>query len=128
VVSNFIVSALRGDPLTIYGDGSQTRSFCFVDDLVSGLVDMMATGDEVIGPINLGNPGEFTMSELAAEVIAAVGTDPGTVWLPLPTDDPTRRQPDISRARTTLGWEPKVALKEGLATTVAHFRGLLASN
>ena len=128
VVSNFIVSALRGEPLTIYGDGSQTRSFCYVDDLVSGLIAMMSTGPEVTGPINLGNPGEFTMSELAAEVIAAVGSDPGTIRLPLPTDDPTRRQPDITRARTTLGWEPTIELKEGLATTVAHFRDRLASN
>jgi UDP-glucuronate decarboxylase len=127
VVSNFIVSALRGDPLTIYGDGSQTRSFCFVDDLVSGLVAMMASGDDVTGPINLGNPGEFTMSELATEVIAAVGSDPGTIRLPLPTDDPTRRQPDITRARETLNWEPKIALKQGLTTTVAHFREHLGS-
>lgn len=128
VVSNFIVSALRGEPLTIYGDGSQTRSFCYVDDLVSGLIAMMSTEPEVTGPINLGNPGEFTMSELASEVIAAVGSDPGTTRLPLPTDDPTRRQPDITRARTTLGWEPTIELKEGLATTVAHFRERLASN
>ena len=128
VVSNFIVSALRGQPLTIYGDGSQTRSFCYVDDLVSGLIAMMSTGPEVTGPINLGNPGEFTMSELASEVIAAVGIDPGTIRLPLPTDDPTRRQPDITRARTTLGWEPTIELKEGLATTVAHFRERLASS
>lgn len=128
VVSNFIVSALRGEPLTIYGDGSQTRSFCYVDDLVSGLMAMMSTGPEVTGPINLGNPGEFTMSELASEVIAAVGSDPGTIRLPLPTDDPTRRQPDITRARTALGWEPTIALKEGLATTVAHFRERLMND
>jgi UDP-glucuronate decarboxylase len=122
VVSNFIMAALHGEPLTIYGDGTQTRSFCYVDDLVEGLVRMMGSPHEVTGPINLGNPGEFTMSELADEVVRAVGADPGQVQLPLPQDDPVRRQPDITRARTTLSWEPTVALAEGLTRTVAYFR------
>jgi UDP-glucuronate decarboxylase len=124
VVSNFIMCALRGEPLTIYGDGDQTRSFCYVDDLVEGLVRMMATTHEVTGPINLGNPGEFTMTELATEVISVVGSDPGRVNLPLPQDDPVRRQPDITRAKETLGWEPTIALRQGLERTVEYFRGL----
>ena len=124
VVSNFIMSALRGEPLTIYGDGDQTRSFCYVDDLVEGLVRMMATPHEVTGPINLGNPGEFTMTELATEVISIVGSDPGRIHLPLPQDDPARRRPDITRAQQTLGWEPTIALHEGLERTVEHFRSL----
>ena len=122
VVSNFVVAALQGKPLTIYGDGSQTRSFCYVDDLVSGLIMMMASPDAVTGPINLGNPGEFTMRELAHAVVAAAGEDPGEVRLPLPTDDPVRRQPDITRAREELGWEPTVQLDEGLARTIEYFR------
>ena len=124
VVSNFVMSALHGEPLTIYGDGSQTRSFCYVDDLVEGLMRMMASDHEVTGPINLGNPGEFTMKELADEVVRIVGSDPGRTELPLPQDDPVRRQPDITRARTILGWEPTIPLAEGLERTVAHFRGL----
>jgi UDP-glucuronate decarboxylase len=122
VVSNFIMSALHGEPLTLYGDGEQTRSFCYVDDLVEGLVRMMATDHEVTGPINLGNPGEFTMRELADEVVRIVGRDPGRVNLPLPQDDPTRRQPDIARAKATLGWEPHVPLAEGLERTIAFFQ------
>ena len=122
VVSNFIMSALQGEPLTIYGDGEQTRSFCYVDDLVEGLVRMMATPHDVTGPINLGNPGEFTMRELADEVVRIVGRDPGRISLPLPQDDPVRRQPDITRARTTLGWEPTVPLATGLERTVPFFR------
>ena len=125
VVSNFVVSALTGRPLTMYGEGQQTRSFCYVDDLIRGLVLMMQSDDSVIGPINLGNPGEFTISELAAEVIRQVGSDPGITYHPLPTDDPVRRQPDITRAKTTLGWEPRVQLREGLATTIDYFRGSL---
>ncbi|CAB4970694.1 MAG: NAD-dependent epimerase/dehydratase family protein [Actinobacteria bacterium] len=125
VVSNFVVSALTGKPLTMYGEGQQTRSFCYVDDLIRGLVLMMQSDDSVIGPINLGNPGEFTISELAAEVIRQVGTDPGITYHPLPTDDPVRRQPDITRAKATLGWEPTVQLREGLATTIDYFRGSL---
>ena len=122
VVSNFIVSALTGKPLTVYGEGQQTRSFCYVDDLIKGLVLMMHSDDSVTGPINLGNPGEFTIAELAAEVLRQVGTDPGITYHPLPTDDPVRRQPDITRAKATLGWEPTVNLTDGLATTIEYFR------
>jgi UDP-glucuronate decarboxylase len=122
VVSNFIVSALTGKPITIYGEGQQTRSFCYVTDLINGLVAMMASDDDVTGPINLGNPGEFTIAELADLVIKHTGVNPGIEYLPLPPDDPTRRQPDITRARNTLGWAPTVALEEGLITTIAHFR------
>ncbi len=126
VVSNFIVSALTGKPLTIYGDGSQTRSFCYVDDLVNGLMKMMESGDDVQGPINLGNPGEFTIAELAREVVAAVGEDPGIDYFPLPQDDPMQRQPDITRAREILGWEPKVPLADGLRPTIDQLRGRVA--
>ena len=122
VVSNFVVSALSGRPLTVYGEGQQTRSFCYVDDLIRGLVLMMNSDDSVTGPINLGNPGEFTIAELAAEVVRQVGTDPGISFHPLPTDDPVRRQPDITRAKATLGWEPTVNLTDGLATTIEYFR------
>jgi UDP-glucuronate decarboxylase len=122
VVSNFVVSALTGKPLTVYGEGQQTRSFCYVDDLIKGLVLMMHSDDSVTGPINLGNPGEFTIAELAAEVLRQVGTDPGITYHPLPTDDPVRRQPDITRAKATLGWEPTVNLTDGLATTIEDFR------
>ena len=125
VVSNFVVGALTGQPLTIYGEGQQTRSFCYVDDLIDGLVAMMASPDDVTGPINLGNPGEFTIAELAAEVIRQVGTDPGITYHPLPTDDPVRRQPDITRAKTILGWRPEVPLAEGLTRTIDYFRGSL---
>ena len=125
VVSNFVVGALTGQPLTIYGEGQQTRSFCYVDDLIDGLVAMMASPDDVTGPINLGNPGEFTIAELAAEVIRQVGTDPGITYHPLPTDDPVRRQPDITRAKTILGWQPTVPLAEGLTRTIDYFRGSL---
>ena len=125
VVSNFVVSALSGTPLTIYGEGQQTRSFCYVDDLIEGLVAMMATDDDVTGPINLGNPGEFTIAELAAEVIKQVGVDPGITHHPLPQDDPVRRQPDITRAMTTLGWQPHVPLTDGLSRTIAYFRDSL---
>ncbi len=126
VVSNFIVSALQGKPLTMYGSGEQTRSFCYVDDLVDGFVAMMASDDDVTGPINLGNPGEFTMLELAHEVQRQVA-DTGVTWHPLPENDPTRRQPDITKAREILGWEPRVQLAEGLASTVAYFRRMLAA-
>jgi UDP-glucuronate decarboxylase len=124
VVSNFIMSALNGDPLTVYGEGEQTRSFCYVSDLISGLILMMDSDDSVIGPINLGNPGEFTVGELAELVITVTGKNPGIDYLPLPADDPTRRQPDITRAKETLGWEPTIALSEGLETTVAYFTAL----
>ncbi len=126
VVSNFIVSALTGKPLTIYGEGQQTRSFCYVDDLINGLVAMMATDDSVTGPINLGNPGEFTIAELAHEVLRQTGENPGITYHPLPVDDPVRRQPDITRAMQTLGWAPTVQLTEGLAKTIAYFRSQLA--
>jgi UDP-glucuronate decarboxylase len=124
VVSNFIVSALKGEPLTIFGDGSQTRSFCFVDDLVDGLLKLMSTPHEVTGPINIGNPNEFTMNELAGLVTEIVGSTAGVEYHPLPTDDPTQRQPDISVARSRLGWQPTVELREGLAATVEYFRTL----
>ncbi|HEY5230256.1 MAG TPA: UDP-glucuronic acid decarboxylase family protein [Galbitalea sp.] len=127
VVSNFIVQALRGDPLTIYGDGSQTRSFCYVDDLVDGLIKLMESPREVIGPINLGNPGEFSMLELAQQVIAEVGGSSTIEYQPLPQDDPTQRQPNIDRAQKSLGWSPTVDLAEGLRRTVAYFRELVAS-
>jgi UDP-glucuronate decarboxylase len=121
VVSNFIVQALRGQDLTIYGDGTQTRSFCFVDDLVEGFVRFMATSDDVIGPINLGNTGEFTVSELAEKIIAKVGGPSRIVYRELPSDDPKVRKPDTTKARAVLGWEAKVALDEGLDKTIAYF-------
>ena len=125
VVSNFIVSALKNEPLTIYGDGSQTRSFCFVDDLVEGMVRLMNSPAEVTGPLNIGNPGEFTVKELADQVIELVGSTAGIEYLPLPQDDPIRRQPDISRARETLEWEPTIPLSEGLPRAVDYFRTLV---
>ncbi|MBI5017676.1 MAG: SDR family oxidoreductase [Deltaproteobacteria bacterium] len=125
VVSNFIVQALRGEPLTVYGDGSQTRSFCYVDDLVEGLLRMMDQ-EETIGPVNLGNPHEFTILELAEQVRAMTGARCEIRFLPLPSDDPTQRQPDIRLARERLGWEPRVPLTEGLRRTVEYFEGLLA--
>ena len=125
VVSNFVVSALTGKPITMYGDGSQTRSFCYVDDLINGLVAMMDSDPSVTGPINLGNPGEFTIAELADLVLELTDSDVPVERHPLPADDPTRRQPDITRARTFLGWEPTVALREGLVQTIEHFRHTL---
>lgn len=127
VVSNFIVQALKGEPLTVFGDGSQTRSFCYIDDMVDGLISLMNSPREVTGPVNLGNPGEFTMIELAKQVIALTDSDCELQHLPLPADDPVRRRPDISRAREVLGWEPAVPLSEGLARTVDYFRGVLNS-
>jgi UDP-glucuronate decarboxylase len=125
VVSNFIVQALKGDPITIYGDGSQTRSFCYVDDLIEGMIRLMESPPEFTGPVNIGNPGEFTMIELAELVLRTVGGDSKLVFRPLPADDPRQRQPDISLAKQELGWEPKVALEDGLKETVAYFRKLL---
>jgi UDP-glucuronate decarboxylase len=125
VVSNFIVQALKGEPLTVFGDGSQTRSFCYIDDMVDGLISLMNSPREVTGPINLGNPGEYTMIELAKQVMALTDNDCELEHLPLPADDPVRRKPDISRAREVLGWEPAVPLSEGLARTVDYFRGVL---
>ena len=127
VVSNFIVQALQGRPITIYGDGSQTRSFCYVDDLVDGLIRLMNSPADVIGPINLGNPGEFTMLELAEQVLAAVGGSSSIEHQPLPQDDPTQRQPDITRARADLGWSPSIPLQDGLVRTIDYFRDLIAS-
>ncbi len=127
VVSNFIMQALRGEDITIYGDGSQTRSFCFVDDLVDGLIGLMNTDTGVTGPINLGNPGEFTIKELAELVIEMTGTSSKLVQKPLPQDDPRKRKPDITRARNTLGWEPQVKLRDGLEKTIAYFRELHAA-
>jgi len=127
VVSNFIVSALTGQPLTVYGEGEQTRSFCYVDDLIDGLVAMMHSGSGITGPINLGNPGEFTIAELAQKVIEMTGTDAGIEYRPLPADDPIRRQPDITRAREQLGWQPAIALDEGLERTLEYFRGIVDS-
>ena len=124
VVSNFIVHALANKPLTVYGNGDHTRSFCYVDDLIDGLIAMMASADATTGPINLGNPGEFTIAELAEKVIEMTGTTAGIENLPLPQDDPTRRQPDISRAQAELGWQPTVPLDEGLRRTVEYFASL----
>ena len=122
VVSNFIVQALKGEPLTVYGDGLQTRSFCYVDDLVDALIRMMATPDDVTGPINVGNPGEFTMVQLAEKVIELTGSKSKIVKKPLPSDDPKQRRPDISLAKKTLGWEPTTKLEDGLKKTIAYFR------
>ena len=125
VVSNFIVQALKSEDITIYGDGSQTRSFCFVSDLVDGLVKMMQTGPEVTGPINLGNPGEFTMIELAEKVIKMTNSKSKLVFRPLPKDDPVRRKPDISKAEKILNWHPNVPLDEGLKKTIEYFSSIL---
>ncbi|TCT03983.1 UDP-glucuronic acid decarboxylase family protein [Aquabacter spiritensis] len=126
VVSNFIVQALRGEPITIYGDGSQTRSFCYVDDLVAGIARLMATPDEVTGPVNLGNPSEFTILELAEMILTITGSKSQILRKPLPEDDPKQRKPDIALARQTLGWEPTVPLREGLIRTIAYFDTELA--
>lgn len=125
VVSNFIVQALRGEPITIFGDGQQTRSFCYVDDLVDGFLRMMETDSSVTGPINLGNPGEFTIRELAEKTIALTGSKSELSQMPLPSDDPKQRKPDISKAEAILGWEPTVALDEGLERTIGFFKARL---
>ncbi|MCS6780523.1 MAG: SDR family oxidoreductase [Geminicoccaceae bacterium] len=125
VVSNFIVQALLNRPITVFGDGSQTRSFCYVDDLIEGLVRLMNTPDAVTGPINLGNPGEFTILELARKVIDKTGSRSTIEFRPLPENDPTQRQPDIAKARELLGWQPTVPLDEGLVRTIAYFDELL---
>jgi len=125
VVSNFVVQALQGHDITIFGDGSQTRSFCYVDDLVEGFVRLMATDASVAGPINIGNPNEFTILELAEQVLDLVGGPSKLIRLPLPQDDPKQRQPDIRQARAVLGWEPKVQLREGLTKTIAYFDDFL---
>jgi UDP-glucuronate decarboxylase len=124
VVSNFIVQALKGEPISIYGDGSQTRSFCYVDDLLAGMIALMETGPDVTGPINIGNPNEFTIRELADKVIELTGSKVELIQHPLPADDPKQRQPDITLARDKLGWEPKIQLAEGLKHTIDYFRGM----
>lgn len=125
VVSNFIVQALRNEPITIFGDGAQTRSFCYVEELVEGIMRMMDTDAESVGPINLGNPGEFSIRELAEETIRLTGSSSQLCKLPLPTDDPKQRQPDISKAVELLGWEPRISLEDGLGRTIGYFRELL---
>jgi UDP-glucuronate decarboxylase len=125
VVSNFIVQALKGEDITIYGDGSQTRSFCYVDDLIEGFLRMMDTEAGFTGPVNLGNPNEFSMLELAEKILQLVGGKSKLVFHPLPTDDPKQRQPDIALAKEKLNWEPVVQLEDGLKETIAYFKGLL---
>jgi UDP-glucuronate decarboxylase len=125
VVSNFIVQAIRGEDLTLYGDGSQTRSFCYVDDLVDGMIRAMETPSDFAGPVNLGNPEEFTIRDLAETVIHMTGSRSRIVLRPLPQDDPVQRQPNITLAKEKLGWEPKVPLEEGLAKTIAYFRTVI---
>ena len=121
VVSNFIVQALKNKPITMYGSGNQTRSFCYVDDLVTGMIAMMDQ-EEIIGPVNMGNPVEYTIKELALMIKEITGSSSEIVYRPLPQDDPVRRKPDISLARDKLGWEPKIPIREGLSRTVAYFR------
>jgi UDP-glucuronate decarboxylase len=128
VVSNFIVQALRGEPITIYGDGTQTRSFCYVDDMIEAFIRFMNTDDSVTGPMNLGNPQEFSIRELAEKVIGLTGSASKLVFKPLPSDDPRQRQPDISQARRTLEWEPTTPLEEGLKKTIAYFEHTLANS
>jgi UDP-glucuronate decarboxylase len=127
VVSNFIMQSLRGEPLTLYGAADQTRSFCYVDDLIEGLIRLMNT-DDLHEPVNLGNPGEFTIKELAEEVVRICGSDSGVTYLPLPQDDPRQRRPDISRAQALLGWNPTIPLREGLEKTVAYFKARVISD
>jgi len=123
VVSNFIVQALQNQPITIYGEGQQTRSFCYVDDLIEGFLRLMAAPDSVTGPVNLGNPHEMTIRELAERVIAMIGSKSKLVFMPLPQDDPLQRKPDITKARTLLDWQPTIAIEDGLAKTIAYFDG-----
>ena len=125
VVSNFIMQALQGYPITLYGDGSQTRSFCYVDDLINGFIGLMAAGDDVTGPINLGNPNEFTIRELAEKVIKLTHSKSELVCAPLPSDDPLQRQPNIDQAKSRLNWEPQIQLEEGLGKTIEYFESLL---
>jgi UDP-glucuronate decarboxylase len=125
VVSNFIVQALKGQDITLYGDGLQTRSFCYVDDLVDAFIAYMDKDGDLPGPINLGNPGEFTIKQLAEEVIALTGAKSKLIYQPLPSDDPKQRQPDIAKAQELLGWQPKIKLRDGLTKTIAYFDGLL---
>jgi UDP-glucuronate decarboxylase len=128
VISNFIVQALKGEPITLYGDGSQTRSFCYVDDLIDGLVRLMRSPADFIGPVNLGNPGEYTIRQLAEEVLRLTESRSKLTFKPLPSDDPTRRCPDITLAQANLNWKPMVPLEDGLKETIAYFRALLAES
>jgi UDP-glucuronate decarboxylase len=128
VVSNFIVQALKGEPITIYGDGQQTRSFCYVDDLIEGFIRLMESPAELTGPINLGNPGEFSMKELAEKVIDLTGSKSKLTFLPLPADDPRQRQPDITVASAQLNWQPKIPLQQGLKSTIDYFDGILRAD
>lgn len=125
VVSNFIVQALQNKDITIYGNGSQTRSFCYVDDLLEGMTKLMNTGDEITGPINVGNPGEFTILQLAEMVIRMTGAKSKIIYMPLPSDDPMQRKPDITKAQSVLGWEPKIPLEEGLKKTIEYFKNTI---
>jgi UDP-glucuronate decarboxylase len=125
VVSNFVIQAMLGRDITIYGDGSQTRSFCYVEDLIDGLVRLMATADSIVGPVNLGNPVEFSMLQLATIILNLTGAKSRIVHQPLPQDDPRQRQPDISKAQDLLDWKPAMALKDGLVKTIAYFEDLL---
>jgi len=125
VVSNFIIQAIQNKPITIYGDGTQTRSFCYVDDMLDGLIKLMNTSDEIIGPINLGNPSEFKIIELAELIVDLTNSKSEIIHLPLPEDDPIRRQPDISKAKSILEWQPKISLKEGLVKTIEYFERLM---
>ncbi|HQQ21110.1 MAG TPA: NAD-dependent epimerase/dehydratase family protein, partial [Bacteroidales bacterium] len=125
VISNFIVQALQNQEITIFGTGEQTRSFCYVDDLIDGLIKMMNSPEELCGPINMGNPGEFTMNQLAHLIIKMTGSKSKIVYHPLPEDDPMRRQPDISKAKSYLNWEPTTPLKEGLSRTIEYFKTIL---
>ena len=127
VVSNFIMQALTRQPITIYGDGQQTRSFCYVDDLIEGMIRLMNSPDEVTGPINIGNPGEFTIRELAEKVVEMVGADAELVFRDLPVNDPMQRKPNIAKAQSILGWEPTIPLEQGLAKTIEYFRGVVAA-
>lgn len=127
VVSNFIVQALRNEPISIYGDGSQTRSFCYVDDIIEAFIRLMATADDFTGPINTGNPGEFTIKELAEKVIKMTNSQSQLIYHPLPSDDPTQRQPDITLAKEKLNWEPEISLDQGLQKTISYFDALLGT-
>jgi UDP-glucuronate decarboxylase len=125
VVSSFIVQALKGEPITVFGDGGHTRSFCYVDDLIEAIARLMLTDDEITGPINLGNSSEFTIRELAEKVVSLTGSRSKLVFKPLPQDDPRQRQPNLTRAKADLGWEPKIALEDGLKETIGYFKHAL---
>jgi UDP-glucuronate decarboxylase len=127
VVSNFIVQTIKGDDITIFGDGQQTRSFCYVDDLIDGMILLMDSSSDFIGPVNIGNPIEYTMLELAETVLRLVGGKSKLAYMPLPLDDPKQRKPDIALAKSNLGWEPKVGLEDGLKETIAYFKELLSA-